>query len=103
LFLSTGRKTVNDESEDPRWVGRDEMNLCEFPITLLTERVPPGCKTMVFEDRHGRDYGLPAAGDSDVIVALLHLTKSRNDRYPFRVGDRPISGGFLGGQHDSSF
>jgi hypothetical protein len=77
---------VNDESEDPRRVGRDEMNLCEFPITLLTERVPPGCKTMVFEDQHGKltvtgsdAYGLPTALDSDVIVILIQLTKMRND------------------------
>jgi hypothetical protein len=77
---------MSDAEQDPRLIGRDEMNLAEFPITLLTERVPQGLKTLVFEDRHGTltvtgsdDYGLPAAGDSDVIVALLHLTKSRND------------------------
>jgi len=77
---------VNDESEDPRRVGRDEMNLCEFPIASLADRVPEGCKTMVFEDRHGRltvsgsdAYGLPAAPDSDVIVGLIQLTKLRND------------------------
>jgi hypothetical protein len=44
---------MRDEGEDLRRVGRDEMNLAEYPITLLTERVPPGCKTMVFEDQHG--------------------------------------------------
>ncbi|MBV8234844.1 MAG: replication initiator protein A [Acidimicrobiia bacterium] len=77
---------MNDESEDPRRVGRDEMNLCEFPIASLADRVPEGCKTMVFEDRHGRltvsgsdAYGLPAAPDSDVIVGLIQLTKLRND------------------------
>ena len=77
---------MSDESEDPRRVGRDEMNLAEFPITLLTERVPPGCKTMVFEDQHGKltvigsdAYGLPTALDSDVIVILIQLTKMRND------------------------
>ncbi|MBV8314865.1 MAG: replication initiator protein A [Planctomycetaceae bacterium] len=77
---------MSDEDKDARRVGRDEMNLSEYPVTLLTERVPPGCKTITFRDRHGTltvtgsdDYGLPAAGDSDVIVALLHLTKSRND------------------------
>jgi hypothetical protein len=77
---------MSDEDKDARRVGRDEMNLSEYPVTLLTERVPPGCKTIAFKDRHGTltvtgsdDYGLPAAGDSDVIVALLHLTKSRND------------------------
>ena len=28
---------MRDESEDLRRVGRDEMNLCEFPIALLTD------------------------------------------------------------------
>src|SRR4028118_25681 len=31
--------------------GRDELNLAEFPITLLSDRVPKGCKTLVFEDK----------------------------------------------------
>jgi hypothetical protein len=77
---------MRDEGEDLRRVGRDEMNLCEFPIASLADRVPEGCKTMVFEDRHGRltvsgsdAYGLPAAPDSDVIVGLIQLTKLRND------------------------
>ncbi|MBV8382391.1 MAG: replication initiator protein A, partial [Planctomycetaceae bacterium] len=77
---------MSDEGEDLRRVGRDEMNLCEFPIATLTDRVPEGCKTMVFEDRHGRltvsgsdAYGLPTAPDSDVIVGLIQLTKLRND------------------------
>ena len=77
---------MRDDSEDLRRVGRDEMNLCEFPIATLADWVPPGIKTMVFEDRHGKltvsgsdDYGLPAAPDSDVIVGLIQLTKLRND------------------------
>ena len=77
---------MSDEDKDARCVGRDEMNLAEFPITLLTERVPEGVKTLVFEDKHGTltvtgsdAHGLPAAPDADVIVALLHLTKTRND------------------------
>jgi len=77
---------MRDEGEDLRPVGRDEMNLAEYPITLLTERVPPGIKTLVFEDRHGTltvsgsdDYGLPTAPDNDVIVGLIQLTKLRND------------------------
>ena len=77
---------MSDAEQDPRRVGRDEMNLAEYPITLLAERVPPGLKTIAFKDRHGTltvsgsdAYGLPAAPDADVIVALLHLTKTRND------------------------
>ena len=77
---------MRDESEDLRRVGRDEMNLCEFPIATLADRVSPGCKTMVFKDQHGTltvsgsdAYGLPTAPDSDVIVGLIQLTKLRND------------------------
>jgi hypothetical protein len=78
--------TVNDESEDLRRVGRDEMNLAEFPIALLTDYPPEGVKMLVFEDRHGKltvvgseDRGLPTAPDSDVIVGLIQLTKLRNN------------------------
>ncbi|MBV8233988.1 MAG: replication initiator protein A [Planctomycetaceae bacterium] len=77
---------MHDAEQDPRRVGRDEMNLCEFPIALLTDYPSEGVKTMVFEDRHGRltvsgsdAYGLPTAPDSDVIVGLIQLTKLRND------------------------
>src|SRR6266511_340810 len=77
---------MSDEDKDARRIGRDEMNLCEFPIASLAERVPSGCKTLVFEDRQGRltvigsdAYGLPTALDNDVIVALIQLTKQRND------------------------
>jgi Replication initiator protein A len=77
---------MSDEDKDPRRAGRDEMNLCEFPITLLTDYPPEGVKMLVFEDRHGKltvtgsdAYGLPTATDSDVIVGLIQLTKLRND------------------------
>jgi hypothetical protein len=66
--------------------GRDELNLAEFPIALVADRAPKGQKTLYFEDRHGRltvtgsdAYGLPTAADADVIVALLYLTKQRNN------------------------
>ena len=87
--------------EDPREVmklagGRDELNLAEFPITLLSDRVPKGCNTLVFEieprDRKsgqlvsrkvtitGSDaYGLPTALDDEILVALIQLTKLKND------------------------
>ncbi|WP_161602566.1 replication initiator protein A [Tautonia marina] len=58
------------------------MNLAEFPITLLSDRAPEGMKTLVFKDQNGTltitgsdAYGLPTAADSDVIVALMYLTK----------------------------
>ncbi|MBV8554099.1 MAG: replication initiator protein A, partial [Planctomycetaceae bacterium] len=77
---------MRDDSEDLRRVGRDEMNLAEFPIALLTDYPPEGVKMLVFEDRHGKltvvgseDRGLPTAFDSDVIVGLIQLTKLRNN------------------------
>jgi hypothetical protein len=72
--------------------GRDELNLAEFPITLLSDRVPKDCKTLVFEIEPrgegvprkvtitGSDYlGLPTAVDDEVLVALIQLTKLKND------------------------
>ena len=76
--------------------GRDELNLAEFPITLLSDRVPKGLKTLTFEDQvfdqqagetvtrkltvTGSDaYGLPTAVDDEVIVALIQLTKLANN------------------------
>jgi hypothetical protein len=68
------------------------MNLAEFPIALLADRVPKGQKTLYFEDQHGRltvtgsdAYGLPTATDTDVIVALIYLTKLRNEFQDVKV------------------
>jgi hypothetical protein len=73
-------------------IGRDEMNLAEFPIALLADYAPKGQKTLYFEDAHGRltvtgsdAHGLPTATDTDVIVALLYLTKQRNDFQDVKV------------------
>src|SRR3954462_8857487 len=91
----------NPDLDDPRQTlkpmgGRDELNLAEFPITLLSDRVPKGCKTLVFEvdsrDRKmgkviprkvtitGSDaYGLPTAIDDEILVGLIQLTKLKSD------------------------
>lgn len=75
-----------DIRELARLVARDEMNLAEFPITLLTDRVPDGLKTLEFEAGGGKlqvsgsdALGLPTAIDADVIVGLIQLTKIRNN------------------------
>ena len=67
---------------------RDELNLAEFPIAALTDRVPDGQTTLVFEDKLERrdsppivrrltimgthKHGLPTADpkeiDADVIL-----------------------------------
>ena len=66
--------------------GRDEMNLSEYPIALLADRAPKDVKTLVYKDRDetltvtGSDHlGLPTAPDIDVIIALLYLTKKKNN------------------------
>jgi hypothetical protein len=76
-------------------LGKDEMNLAEFPIALLTGRVPAGQKIIeyrdqIFEEQTGRTItrkltirpaegtGLPTAVDDDVILALIQLTKANN-------------------------
>ena len=84
-------------------MGRDEMNLAEFPLATLADRAPSGCKTLVFEDRiwdRGQaqhrirrltisasdKYGLPTAIDDEVILGLVQVSKATNfveRRVPF--------------------
>jgi hypothetical protein len=91
----------NATSTDHGW--KDELNLAEFPIAALTDRVPNGQTTLVFEDKlEGRDHppivrkvtimgtvkhGLPTAIDDEVLVGLIQLTKRRsnftNAKVPF--------------------
>ena len=86
------------QPEDPPPVlrlGKDEMNLAEFPITLLTDRVPKGQKIIeyqdqIFDEKSSRTisrkltisasegYGLPTAVDDDVILGLIQITKMTN-------------------------
>jgi len=76
----------------PLRVGRDEMNLAEFPFALLSDRHPKGPNTVVFTDTirgeggqvervwtvTGSDeFGLPLASDELVYVALMEVTKEQ--------------------------
>lgn len=78
------------------WEGRDESNLVEFPLTSLTDRPPAGRKTLEWRDEvvdrstgrtverrvvvSGCDaYGLPTAGDADVLFALVQVSRAAND------------------------
>jgi hypothetical protein len=78
------------------FVGRDEMNIAEFPISLLCDRAPKGQNEIGFQDRifdsktgceilrnltitAPEKYGLPTSTDDDVILALLQLTKQQNN------------------------
>lgn len=72
--------------------GKDELNLAEFPLSSISDRLDPHQKTMVFEDRvyderrgdiitrkltitASDQYGLPTALDDEVMLALVQITK----------------------------
>ncbi len=78
--------TITESLQPSSLTGRDEMNLAEFPIALVTDRVAKDQKTLYFEDSHGKltvtasdAFGLPTAIDTDVIIALIYLTKQRTN------------------------
>lgn len=74
--------------------GKDEMNLVEFPITLLDQRNNKNIKTIEISDYiTGKDgkpmkrewtvtgsnkYGLPLAQDNEVLIALLKIGKEQD-------------------------
>ncbi len=75
---------------------RDEMNLAEFPLAVLSTRVNPKIKTLEFSDSQrmpngeilqrkwiitGADkFGLPTATDDDVTLGLICLTMDEGFR-----------------------
>lgn len=74
----------------PTRLSRDEMNLAEFPLTVLSTRSNPKIKTLEFSDcvknKNGEvidrkwiitgadKFGLPTASDDEVLLGLLKLT-----------------------------
>ncbi|NDC36501.1 MAG: RepB family plasmid replication initiator protein [Proteobacteria bacterium] len=74
----------------PKQLSRDEMNLAEFPLTVLSTRTNAAIKTLEFSDSvkgkngevlnrkwiiTGADkFGLPTASDDEVLLGLLKLT-----------------------------
>lgn len=70
----------------PRRCGRDELNLTEFPFALLASRASKKTPN-VLEFRDGEKewvvsgdprYGLPTAGDVELYVVLMELTREQN-------------------------
>lgn len=77
-------------------VSRDEMNLAEFPLAVLSTRVDPSLKTLEFTDHFrtksgelverkwiitGADkFGLPTSTDDDVVLGLMRLTMDQGFR-----------------------
>jgi len=78
--------------------GKDEMNLVEYPIALLSKRHETNIKTLRFSDSIVSDdgaltkrewivtgsdeFGLPLAQDNDVLLALLMIGKEKNFSSP---------------------
>ena len=74
----------------PLKVSRYEMNLAEFPLTVLSKRADPAVKTLEFSDvvkgKNGEPinrkwiitgadkFGLPTSSDDEVLLGLLKLT-----------------------------
>ncbi len=92
---SGGIEPVEESSStlDAGW--KDELNLAEFPIAALTDRIPDGQTTLVYEDKLERrdsapivrrltimgthKHGLPTSLDDEVLVGLIQLTKRRSN------------------------
>lgn len=95
-FLESAEPTEQAETlSELLRIGKDEMNLAEFPLTLLSDRASTEETSLKFEDqiyddRKGKlitrkrviegskEYGLPTATDDAVILALIQLTKLKN-------------------------
>lgn len=75
--------------------GKDELNLAEFPLSAIADRLNPDQKTLTFEDRifdanrnemisrqltitASDEYGLPTALDDEVLLGLVQLSKVHN-------------------------
>jgi len=82
-----------DKAREPQALTKDELNLAEYPFTLLSERAPRGAKTIQFADTvvrpngaqverrwtvTGSDaYGLPTSSDEPVYLALMQLAREQ--------------------------
>lgn len=90
-----------DHILDEDKITKEEMNIAEYPITLLAKRVPKGLKTIEYNDWvtikgekkplrwvvTGSDkYGLPTGEDQDFFLAIMEVWR----RYGFKDRAIPI-------------
>lgn len=78
--------------------GRDELNLAEFPLSLISKKASEDAKVLVFEDTvwdsearqlvsrrvtisGSADCGLPSSADEEVLLALIQITKLQGFRH----------------------
>jgi len=83
--------TLMDRTAETPRIGRDELNLTEFPFALLSSRAAKNSPT-VLEFRDGDKewsvsgdprYGLPTAGDVEIYIILMELTREQD--FPHQV------------------
>lgn len=93
-----GQKIIPMDADEPildeRLLSKDEMNLAEFPITLLADRkgVSMITREVPVRDEHtgvsvqrkvtvtgSEQFGLPSAQDNLILLALIYLTKRANN------------------------
>lgn len=94
---------MEDKEQSRLHEGKDEMNLAEFPLCAISDRLNPNQESLVFEDRvwdksrgatitrqllitGAKEYGLPTAHDDEVLLGLIQLSKLQgfaSRRVPF--------------------
>ena len=86
MTVQTKRRRQKADGTELARVGKDEMNLAEFPTAILTTRANDGVKTLRFHGNPGEltvtgsdALGLPTPIDNDVLVALIEMTKQKNN------------------------
>ena len=95
-YESTSEQRSDPDLLPPKLIdGKDELNLAEFPLSAITDRLNADQKTLTFEDRiwdnsrcemvtrqltvtASDEHGLPTAHDDEVILGLIQLSKLRN-------------------------
>lgn len=95
-------KNLDEKNEGPeerrpqeRRISKEEMNIAEYPITLLSGTVPKGIKKIEYTDwitsggkqkqlrwvvSGSEDHGLPIGGDQDIYVAIMETWREQGFR-----------------------
>ena len=90
-FLYHNEHMNQQHHESEYDTGVDELNIAEFPLCTLTNRIDPSVKTLYFEDQifdkssgemvtrkltitSSDEWGLPTPSDTDVVLGLMQLS-----------------------------
>ena len=96
----TSKQKLLTEEQLEEKISKEEMNLVEYPFTLLTRRAPRGVKTLKYFDwitvggvkkqvkwivTGSDEFGLPIGGDQDIWVAIMEVWREhgfKEDKIP---------------------